>query len=270
MRAVSKRIGNFTSSEIWKLTTTGRRDMTPQELVDWKNKFPKSRVTTIEDGFGKPALTYIKQKNRERKLGRTLSVDVHARPTSWGNLVEKRVLNDILTTEYRTCSQDTIDHPTIETWRGSPDAERFIKGFKHAVVDVKCPATLNSFCDFVDTFEEGGLVKFREEHESGEAYYWQLVSNAILLGVTNAELIVYCPYKSELEEIRELASSVDSVDQFKYLWIYNAQDEELPYLNESGYYKNLYMFKFEIPQSDIEFLTNRVIQANEKLIKQIK
>lgn len=267
MKKVKARIGNFTSSENWRLTTTGTREMTPQELVEWKQKFPKSTKKMIEDGFGKPAISYIKEKNRERKLGRSLSNDANARPLSWGQLVEKRVLNDILGMEYRTCSQETIVHPTISCWAGSPDAEKFIQTKKDAVVDVKCPMTLSSFCDFVDSFEKGGVSLFREEHADGEKYYWQLVSNAILLGVDFAELIVYCPYQRELEEIRELASSVDSADQFKYLWIYNAQDEELPHLIEGKYYKNLYIFRFEISASDKLFLTNRIIEAEKQLIE---
>lgn len=239
MRTESKRIGRFTSSQIWKLMTNGR----------------------AKDSFGKPALTYIKEKIREQRLGRSVTLDVSAKPTSWGKLVENRVF-DILGTEYRLCSTDTIVHPQFNWWSGSPDAEKHCD--KRAVIDIKCPITLTSFCDMVDALTIG-IDEFRNETDSGEVYYWQLVSNAILLGVDYAELIIYCPYKNELEEIRQLAANFDGVEQKKFAWIFYSEDEELPYLNEGGYYKNLYTFNIPITEEAKLELTQRVIMAGEKL-----
>lgn len=239
----TKRIGNFTSSEIYLLTKLAR---------DGKS-------------FGAPALSYIERKVRERKLGRTINNDSSARSTSWGNLVEKILLNEILSTSYRTCSQETIDHNIIPTWKGSPDAERFVKGEKYAVVDIKCPYTLTSFCEFVDSFERGGITEFRAEHPDGEKYYWQLVSNAILLEVTRAELIVYCPYLHELEAIKDYVYTYDGADQYKYFWIHSANNEELPHILPDRYYKNLYNFEFEISIEDKFYLIDKVIEASQLL-----
>lgn len=55
------RHGNFTSSEIVALTTKGK----------------------AKDSFGKPALTYIEEKNMERRLGRSITTESNAKPLVW-------------------------------------------------------------------------------------------------------------------------------------------------------------------------------------------
>lgn len=237
------RNGNFTSSEIFALTTNDRSGK----------------------GFGKPALTYIQEKQMERRLGRSLTGETSARPTSWGKLNEKRVHN-LLGLDYRLCSTETLGHPTISFWKGSPD---FIRHFEdpseNTVVDAKCPLTLKSFCYLVDAWQSNGLKGLREvingSQKVGEQYYWQLVSNAILTGCKYAELIVYAPYKSELEAIRDMAINWTGEDEHLYKWIAFALDEELPYLIEGGHYKNLNRMRFEVPDADKAYLTECVLKA---------
>lgn len=240
MESINKqisRVGNFTSSEIVALTTTGK---------DGKS-------------FGAPAKTYIAECNMERRLGRSITDEVKARATSWGSLLEQRV-NGILGLEYRLCSAETIGHPHFPFWKGSPDAEKFDEG--KTVIDIKCPLTLKSFCTLVDckTIDE-----VRENHKEGEKYYFQLVSNAILTGAKYAELIVYVPYQDELEEIRELARNSDEGIQSKFAWVNFASDDELPFLIRGGYYKNLNIIRFEVPQADKNLLTERVALAGKQL-----
>jgi hypothetical protein len=225
------RNGNFTSSEIFALCCEGK----------------------IKGSFGKPALTYIEECNMERRLGRALTKDSNAKPLSWGRLVEKRVFN-LLGIEYTLCSQETLLHPTISCWGGTPDATK-----KETVADIKCPHTLKSFCELVacKTPEE-----LRDNHKDGEKYYWQLVSNSILTKSKYGELIVYCPYKSELDEIR---MSVDG--NTKYYWVWGSEDEELPYLPDGGYYKNLNKLLFEVPVKDKLYLHSRVETAAKELIE---
>lgn len=248
MNGNTDRIGNPTSSEIVKLMA----------------------VATDKKSFGKPALAYIEECNMERRLGRSISDEVNAHATSWGKLLEKRV-HDLLGMEYEYCSTDTLVHPDIDCWAGSPDHIKHDKG--KTVVDVKCPLTLKSFCQLVDPLiemaERGGIWvmdKIRKTHKDGEKYYWQLMSNSVLTRSKFAELIVYMPYKSELSAIRELANNWDGPDQRKYAWISFAEDNELPYLNDGGYYENLNIIRFEVPESDKILLTEKVLKAKELLI----
>lgn len=255
------RNGNFTSSKIVALLSMGSREMTEEELAAHKKAFPKSRKKNIESWPGKAALTYIEEKKMERRLGRSLGTEINARPTSWGSLVENRVF-DLLGLEYSLTNKTTLVHPDFPYWSGSPDAEK-----KNTAPDFKSPIALKSFCQLVDPLYRGltgmdAMNAVREEHEEGETYYWQIVSNACIKGYQYGELIVYMPYLAELLEIKEMA---DRDQSGKYKWISYADFDELPYLLPNGYYKNLNVIRFEIPQADKELLTMRVKQAGELL-----
>lgn len=223
-----ERFGNFSSSEIWKLTTKGKD----------------------KDSFGKPALTYISEKQMEMRLCRPLSIEHGAKETSWGILVENRV-HELLPMNYKLSTTQRLQHPTISNWVGIPDVI-IQDGDVKIVGDIKCPYSLKSFCTSVDLL--GDVEVFKAELPE---YYWQLVSNCILVGAKIAEIIFYVPYQKELSDIRELAENWDG-DQNKFAFLNWANDSDLPYLIEGKYYKNLNIFRFEVPQSDIDYLTNRV------------
>lgn len=237
------RIGNFTSSEIVALTK--------------KAKDGKS--------FGAPALTYIEEANMERLLGRSITTEVDARPLSWGKLLEPRVF-DMLGLEYSLSAQETIVHPKIPYWAGSPDGSK-----PQTTADFKAPLTLKSFCQLVQPLYEDltgmeAMNRVREDHKDGEKFYWQIVSNAILQDNRFGELIVYMPYFSELDEIRTMARTHEQKKKFQ--WVDYANDDELPYLIEGGYYKNLNIVRFEIPETDKKFLTDCVVRAGAQLLKE--
>jgi len=275
------RNGNFTSSGIVALTKSGRRDMTDKELEQYKKDNPKGKRTTIDETFGDAAYTYICEKNMERRLGISLDSESNARPLVWGNFCEKRAFNTLGIT-YKECSQETIQHPTILTWYGSPDGENFASD--KAVVEVKCPYTRKSFCQLVDPLYNGltgidvinairnGYIDNKgfkhKAHASGEDYYWQMVSNSILTNSDFAELIVYLPYKSELEEIREATALADG-NQNKLAWINFAEDEDLPYLPDGGYYKNINVIRFKVPAEDKAALISRVEDASKLLVERL-
>jgi hypothetical protein len=231
-----ERLGKFTSSEIYRLVTVDKRS------GKWNEK-----VATI----------YIQEKMREEKLRRSLDNETFSRACEWGKLVERFVFENVLGTEYRFQSNETISHREIKTWSGTPDALKF--GKENIVVDIKSPFTLNSFLDFFDceTIED-----VREKHKDGEKYFWQLVSNAILTNVYRAELVVYCPYKSELTKIRELAEEMNG--ELNLYWLFNASDEELPYIPDGNkFYSNLKKIEFEIKKEDTDFLTEKIIYSTK-------
>lgn len=236
------RIGNFTSSKIVALTTNGRAKGT----------------------FGVPFYTYVAETNMERNLNRALGNESNAQALKWGKLLEKRVF-DILPISYRLCSDDTIEHRHIKCWAGSPDCTIG----EEVVGDVKCPLTLKSFCNLVQPLILGlegmdAINWIRENHSDGEKYYWQLISNACITGAKTCQLIVYVPYLSELEKIRELAREQPGNKLYS---IINSEDSELPYLFDDGYYKNLNIIEFPVTEFDKNFLTNRVKEGESMLIK---
>jgi hypothetical protein len=240
------RVGNFTSSEIVALTKKAKNGK----------------------DFGAPALTYIEETNFERKLGRSIDDEKTAKPLTWGHLIEGRVF-DLLGLEYTLSSTETDIHPTIPFWSGSKDGQKFDEG--GTVIDIKSPFTLKSFCQLVDPLYRGltgidAINDVRDNHKDGEKYYWQLVSNAIINGCRFSELIVYMPYKSELDEIKLMAQQVDGAEASKHYWIAMAGDDELPFLLDDGYYKNLNIIRFEVPEADKKLLTECVLRAGAELI----
>lgn len=233
------RSGTFSSSSIYKLMSK-----------------PSAAAFDI-DKVGKPFTSYVREKVWENKLGRELNPEHKAKSTTWGTFVEHLAFNEI-GNEYVLISAQRLVHDTIKQWTGAPDCET---RDKQIVVDIKCPWTLNSYCGLVDAMRKGveALKKY------SPTYYWQLVSSAILTKAKFAELIIYMPYKEDLDNIKEEASG--NADLLFITW---ALDSELPFLIKGGYYNNIEKLRFEVPQSDKELLTARVEMAVEELNKQLE
>lgn len=252
------RNGNFTSSEIVALLSEGK----------------------VKGTFGKPALTYIEETNLERRMGRSISNESNARPLTWGKLIERWVFDKHLPLDYTLMGDVTIPHNIIDYWLGSPDATK-----PETVCDVKSPETPKSFAKLVNPLYDGlegqaaidairnGYTDSKglehSKHPDAEKYFWQLVSNAVLTKSKYAELIVYAPYKSELEEIKNMAALADQPGEYKYAWIAKASDEELMWIPDGGFYKNLNIIRWEVKEEDKNTLTEVVMKAG-KLLEEIK
>lgn len=236
------RVGNFTSSNIHRLT-----------------KLAKDKVN-----FGAPALEYIKEVNFERKIQRPLEKETDAKALTWGKCLEK-VAFDALGLEYKLHSNTTIQHPTLKSWYGTPDATKGAAKTTKAVGDLKCPFTMKSYCNAITSTN---VDVFREEHKDGEKYYWQVVSNGILTGSKFGEIIFFMPYARDMDKIKK--HSIDmpyTKDKNEYAWIFHTPIEELPYLPDGCGVSNLHKIVFEIPKADIDFLTDRVTRAEGLLWK---
>lgn len=222
-----QRFGNFSSSSIWKLTTSDKSG----------------------NDFGKPALTYIQEKIYEKELERSLESEINSKYLNWGNLCEK-VAFDNLALEYKLISKERYAHKSIENWNGMPDNLR-AENSDLIVGDIKCPFTLKRFIEQIKSHEKG---IFKSEFPE---YYWQLVSNAILTDATKIESIVFVPYESQLSDIRLL----DELSEKPFLRYY--ENSELPYLKDNGKFKNINSFVYDLDMNDVDFLTERVIKANK-------
>lgn len=235
------RIGRFTSSKIFELMKSGKG----------------------ESGFGATAITYIDKKRRERRMGRPLEIEKYSRSMAWGKFMESRV-HELLGIAYESVGDITLPHPTNEYWAGSPD----LKIMRESIVaDIKCYEPDN-FSWYVDSLTKanGDTEIFKKECPEE---FWQLVSNAIILGVENIRAVVYMPYFSELSIVRDMASSYEGHDQWKYRFIEESDYTELPYLPDGGHYKNLNVFTFKVKEEDKQALTERVESAVKLLIGKI-
>lgn len=235
-----ERVGNPTSSQMWKLMTNNK----------------------AKTDFGAPGLTYIKEKTIERKLGRSIETSSYSKDMQWGLFLEKRVHSLLPDFGYKLTSKQTDVHPKYDFWAGSKD----LILPKVKVGDIKCYQPKN-FSILVDAILRKSIEHLKESHAKE---YWQIVSNAAINQVPNGEIISYMPYQSELEEIREMAANVDDPgNEWKYRFIYESEDYDLAFLPDGGFYKNLNTFEFEVPKEDIELLTERIVKANEMILESL-
>lgn len=290
----NKRIGNITSSEIVSLTTNGRRDMTDEEIIEYKKENPKGTRKTI-DGFGAPFYTYVDECIMERFFKNNLENESEVKAFSWGKLSEL-IVHDKLPNDYIMQSEITEVHPEISEWVGTPDGtkglfyiETFLKDgvyitspnkIKQAetVTDIKAPLTRKAFYNLIKfLYNFDGLTVSKKENingdeiiqlirnqsKEGEKYFWQLVSNACILGAKYAELIVFMPYFEEIEEIKEYNRTLEK----PYWQIENMKDTELPYLYKESGIDSINIIRFEVKEEYKTFLTSRVKSALELINK---
>lgn len=216
----ASRIGIFTASQMWKLFT----------------------VATDRKSWGKPALTYIKQKKREKRLGIEMDIENTSHATSWGRAMEGYLYDTHIEAEYVIRSNITTIHES-GLFGGTED----FLGLNE-IAEVKCPATRNAFCDLVDIIEEASVSNFKNTHNE---YYWQCVTNSVVKNVDYAELIVFMPFESEMPAIIEYIDLIDDFQLQKDIqWVLHEDIKRIPHIPDGCKYKNVNRFKFLVPAED--------------------
>lgn len=237
----SNRWGKFTSSNVYKLIKEGRG----------------------KEEFSAPGLTYIQEKAIERKMQSCLDGGAHTQSLAWGNFMELMVYS-ILGVQYQISSKETTLHPKYgKFWSGSKDLFTVNNetGEMESIAEIKCYQKKN-FALYTDCLLKKDIELFKNEFPKE---YWQIVSNACLENVEIGEAISYMPYVSEAEEIKQMAFDYDGADQWKYKFIQDLPVEDLPFIPDGGYYKNINKFAFIVPQEDKDFLETRILLAEEKI-----
>jgi len=235
------RAGKFTSSNVYKLIKEGRG----------------------KEEFSAPGLTYIQEKAIERKMQSCLDGGAHTQALAWGNFMELMVYS-ILGVQYQISSKETTLHPKYgKFWSGSKDLFTVNNetGEMESIAEIKCYQKKN-FALYTDCILKKDIELFKNEFPKE---YWQIVSNACLENVEIGEAITYMPYVSEAEEIKQMAFDYDGADQWKYKFIQDLPVEDLPFIPDDGYYKNINKFAFIVPQEDKDFLETRILLAEEKI-----
>ncbi len=239
-----KRIGRFTSSQIYRLCATNKND-------------------TIAKAF----YTYVEEVYLTRKMGRSVNTEVKTQPMKWGSLMEVVLFNKI-GLNYKMAHKSTLEHPEHgDFWSGTPDLIE--KGVKHGEIKAFQPKHFAQL-SLALLSENTEVIKEKEKE-----VYWQAVSNALILGVEKAEIIAYMPYKSELEQIIDDVENSNflernGLDPTDYYFLSTANIESLPYLPDDSPMSSINMFEFEVPKHDVEFLTERVLLANKEFQKLLK
>lgn len=241
-----KRVGNFSSSSVYKL------------------------VKITGNKFQKPGLTYIQEKAYERMLGRQLANESNATPLSWGNVLEYWVADTVIGgLNFKPDSDEESNRLGIEELNLSGALDLLPRKDGNVFGEIKSPYTMKSFIEMVLSCEKGTLKEDKPE------YYWQMVSNSILSGCTTCELYIYVPYKNDLQDIlsennlewdsKHPEKVNHSKERLKWL-----KEDECPYLIEGGRFKDLNKFTFKIPQEDRDLLIDRLVLASIELEKLIR
>lgn len=195
--------------------------------------------------------TYLEEKRFAKKMKAPMSQESNARPLVWGKFLESYAFDLLI--DYELTSQDTIVHPKIDKWSGTPDGV-----YKDIVFDIKCPYTRKSFCKLAEIIISQDVALLKKEYPE---YYWQLISNAILTNKPKCELIVYLPKQRELEAIREKANQNTDIElETKIFWIVNSIDDDLPHQPNESEYQSMYRLEFEAPQEEKEHLIDSILR----------
>ena len=214
---------------------------------------PRSKGSLFSVG----ATTYIRNKANERMLGRSLDLGKSGSSAQWGLFLEQYVFSQFTGIEYKIMANESVIYNDYL----SGSADLIVEGVK--ISDIKCFEP-EKFCNYSNMINAQDAERFKLEFKSE---YWQLVSNAIINNVPNAEAIAYMPTLEELKEIQELAGDYDGADQWKYRFIVESPLHQLPYIPDGSKYNNLNKFEFVVPQEDKEFLLERVKLAGSELQK---
>jgi len=231
-------------------------------------KFTSSKISKLCGSLksGEPSrafYTYIDDVRLEQTIKRSVDVDVNSMPLKWGSLMEVVLFQkNQIGLSYRMMHKMTIVHDEIENYSGTPD---FLE-LGECVAEVKCLYP-RKFAALSLCLQKKNIALLKNEFPE---VYWQVVSNSILTEVENAEIIVYMPYKSELEEIigkieeTNLLES-NNLNPSDYYFMTHNDIETLPYLPDDCGFPNINRFKFKVPEEDVDFLISRIKKANEIL-----
>lgn len=240
------RIGRFTSSNIHKLVSMNRSG----------------------NDVGEPFNTYVEEKRAERCLGRSIDMGAYSQEMVWGKVMEWYLFEHVLGLSYNLVSKDTEVHPKYPFWSGSPDATN---DDINSCVEIKCyyPKKFFQITRMMISVNEGWkkLEDFKKEFKEE---YWQVLSNAVILNKPMCELIVFTPTEEQLNHVKQLVEETNTLEKlgielWKGRFIYEKNNYELPFIPEHSDYPNMVKLTFEPTKEDIEFLTERVKKAEEKL-----
>ena len=215
---------------------------------------------------GAPFATRVEEVFLARIADRTLEVNPYSRSMAWGEWCERFAFEQ-LGMEWKLESRIQYTHEKFpEWWSGRPDVIKVTKGVR-TVADIKCPEIKNFALwseFFLNDWEHDVKVEYMKGHKDLKKYYWQLVSNAILTDSEFCQLIIYLPTPLQLQEIQDAANDIDEETLlpnrriWDYKFIADSSPNRLPFLPSTSKLKPLCSLVFKPPQSDREFLFDRI------------
>lgn len=212
--------------------------------------------------------TYVEEVFSEHLLDADASVKVDVKAMRWGKLMEV-VAVDLLfpdSFDIHYDSEEPIINKDNPFHAGTPD---FING--DTVGEVKCYYN-KKFALLTHCINQKNVDLFRNKFPSE---YYQIVSNSILTGCKYGMIVTFLPKDETLNRVMDWISDPKWLENKKlspdYVFMTDDYDKgHLPCLGENAKIDQLNTFKFEVPQEDKDFLTERVELAEVELKKLLK
>jgi hypothetical protein len=179
------RLGRFTSSEMHRLMTPAKREMTPAELAARPKKGTGSRTTQILDysAMSDGAYTYIEEKVAEILTGQA-EEDRYVFAKEYGKEMEP-----VAAEYFQKVTGLTVEPaPFVPFERhagGSPD--RFILQ-ENAGLEIKCPLKAKKQVQYLQLADQNDLLTHFPE------FYWQCMSNLLFTEREKWYFVTYCPF----------------------------------------------------------------------------
>lgn len=213
------RLGKITASEVAVLMKDRKEPMTEEELAEWKEKNPKSRVTTKIVPFSDATFTYLNGKVMENYLPLNFK-DIHSkniieeyieqhsfsnRATEWGTLMEdtaRQRYAEVMGYEVLTVSFEPYkEFPYLAG--ASPDG---LIQEENGGIEIKCPFTLEKHLQHL-LYEKPEDLK-----ENEPEYYWQCYMNMLVTEREFWDFVSFNPYISRSKQLKVLRINRDETE----------------------------------------------------------
>lgn len=197
------RKGMLTASEIYLLLGNHKEQMTEEELALWKEKNPKSRVTTKDVPFSDGTYTYLNRKIAERFMpdnayleyidGKQIRNRAVEHGEFWEPDARRRYISEMGYEVYEVgfITLDGFD----DICGGSPDG---IVRYENGIIEIKCPYNPEVHQDYL-LFEKPEELK-----EYNLQYYAQIQLNIIATNSTFGDFVSFDPRTSRSKQLKVL------------------------------------------------------------------
>ena len=190
------RIGRFTASELYRLMTPSKRDMTEAELKARPKSGPGSSKKQIEDysKLSEGAMTYISEKVAEVLTGQAKSQG-YAFPLVWGAEHEEEAA------EYFSV-QKSLKIEKVGFFKytdhagGSPD--RLVEG--NAILEIKCPH---------DSTNQINYLLLTDQYDVRRNYFPYWVQCQANMMFTDTKLCHFCTYDPRMKHEKHKLTHIE-------------------------------------------------------------
>lgn len=220
-------------------------------------------------GFSAQALTYFQEKKLERKLKKSFSTDEYSKPIIWGKVMEIFCINQLNTNQqnkiyWRVSTTHKVGDEELSIMAGATDCLTH-----NEIGEVKCYG-LKKFAQYSEALKTQDIEFIKSEWPME---YWQGIHNSILYKCEKISLIAYAPYANEMSFMGDIIELTDFCETHNFQpwqvrFILEESPDNLPCLPSDSEIKDLNIFTFDAPESDVKEYIKRVKEA-EKIILEL-